>query len=82
MQVGQVGVLDVGVLLFQVVPEFHGDVCPVVALGAVVHLHPLVFAGVQDVLADVLGAVGPSEGDSKRKEVRWMTRGRHSSSER
>lgn len=59
MQVGQVGVFDVGVLLFQVVPEFHRDVCPIVAFGAVVHLHPLVFAGVQNVLADILGTVRP-----------------------
>lgn len=57
MQVGQVGVLDVGVLFFQVVPEFHRDVCAIVALRAVVHLHPLVLASVQDVLADVLSTV-------------------------
>lgn len=62
MQVGQVRVLDVGVMLFQVVAELHGRVGAEAALGTVVHLHTLVFPRVENVLADVLGAVG-SEGD-------------------
>lgn len=46
MQVGQVRVLDVGVLLLQVVPELHGDVGAIVALGTVVHLDSLMLASV------------------------------------
>lgn len=57
MQVSQVRVLDVGVLLFQVVAELHGDVGPVVTFGAVVHLDALVLTGVQNVLADILSTV-------------------------
>lgn len=44
MQISQVRVLDVRVLLLQVVPELHRDVCAVVTLWTVVHLDPLMFA--------------------------------------
>lgn len=43
--------------LLQVVPEVHGAVGGVAALGTVVHLHSLMLACVQDVLTDVLCAV-------------------------
>ena len=64
VQVGQVRVLDVRVVLLQVVAELGGRVGCRLTLGAVVHLHTLVFPRVQDVLADVLGAVGPG-GDTE-----------------
>lgn len=57
MQVSQVRVLDVGMLLFQVVSEFHRHVCPIVTFGAVVHLDSFMFASVQNVLADIFGTV-------------------------
>lgn len=62
VQVGQVWVLNIGVMLFQVVAELHGRVGAEGALWTVVHLHALVFPRVQNVLADVLRTVG-SEGD-------------------
>lgn len=65
MQVSQVRVFDVRVLLLQVVPEFHGHVRPVVTLGAVVHLDPLMFAGVQNVFADIFSTVGPTNRKGK-----------------
>lgn len=46
MQVREVRVLNVGVLLFQVVSELHGDIRPIVAFWAVVHLDTFMFAGV------------------------------------
>lgn len=57
MQVGQVGVLDVRMLFFQVVPELHGDIGAIVTLGAVVHLDTFVFACVENVFADVFSTV-------------------------
>lgn len=46
MQVCEVRVLNVRMLLLQVVPEFHGDIRPIVTLWAVVHLDAFMFAGV------------------------------------
>lgn len=57
MQVGQVRVLDVRVHLLQVVPEVHRSIGSVVTLGAVVHLHTLMLARVEDVLPNVLSTV-------------------------
>lgn len=57
MQVGQVRVLDVRMLFFQVIPELHGDIGAIVTLGAVVHLDAFVFARVEDVFADVFSTV-------------------------
>lgn len=57
VQVGQVGVLDVRMLFFQVVPELHGDIGAIVTLGAVVHLDTFVFACVENVFADVFSTV-------------------------
>lgn len=69
MQVGEVRVLDVRVTGLQVVAELHGRVGGMVAFGAIVHLHALVFAGVENVLPDVLGTVG-SKGD--KPEVKGL----------
>lgn len=65
MQVGQVWILNVRVIFFQVVAELHGRVGSIVTLRTVVHLHALVFSRMKNVLADVLCAVG-SEGDKRR----------------
>lgn len=65
MQVSQVWVLNVRVSLFQVVPEVHGGVGGVAALGTVVHLHPLMLACVQDVFTDVLCAVRSDNTNNK-----------------
>lgn len=46
MQVREVRILNVRMLLFQVVSELHGDICPIVTLWAVVHLDTFMFAGV------------------------------------
>lgn len=66
VQVGQVWVLNIGVMLLQVVAELHGRVGAEGALRTVVHLDALVFPRVEDVLADVLRTVG-SEGDGDGK---------------
>lgn len=66
VQVGQVWVLNVGVMILQVVAELHGRVGAEGALGTVVHLDALVLPRVEDVLADVLRTVG-SEGGGRRK---------------
>lgn len=58
MQVGQVWVLDIGVMIFQVVAELRRRVGAEGALGTVVHLHALVFPRMENVLADVLSTVG------------------------
>lgn len=46
MQVCEVRVLNVRMLLFQVVSEFHRDIRPIVTFWAVVHLDTFMFAGV------------------------------------
>lgn len=70
MQISQVRVFDVRVLLLQVVPELHGHVCPIVTLGAVVHLDPFVFAGVENVFADIFSTVGPTRRERKGKQIK------------
>lgn len=57
MQVRKVGVLDVRMLFLQVVSELHRDVRAVVTFWAVVHLDTFMFAGVQNVFADILSTV-------------------------
>lgn len=68
MQVGEVWVLDIWVALLQVVAKLHGRIGGINTLGAVVHLHPLVFPRVENVLPDVLRTVGPM-GDKNRQKV-------------
>lgn len=66
MQVGQIWVLNIGVMIFQVVAELHGRVGAEGALWTVVHLYALMFPRMENVLADVLRTVG-SEGDGDGK---------------
>lgn len=68
MQVGKVWVLDVWVAVLQVVAELHGRIGGIKTLGAVVHLHALVFPRVENVLPYVLRTVG-STGDKMRQKV-------------
>lgn len=58
VQVGQVWVLNIGVMILQVVAELHRRVGAEGALGTVVHFYALVFARMKNVLADVLSTVG------------------------
>lgn len=66
VQVGQVWVLNIRVVVFQVVAELHRRIGAESALGTIVHLYALVFPRVEDVLADVLSTVG-SDGRQIRR---------------
>lgn len=69
VQVGEVWVLNISVIIFQVVAEFHGRVGGGAAFGTVVHLYTLVFASMENVLPDVLSAVG-SKADKTNTDKR------------
>lgn len=58
MEVSQIWILNIEVVLLQVVAELHGGVGAEGTFWTVVHLHALMFAGVEDVLPDVLRTVG------------------------
>lgn len=75
VQVGQVWVLNIRVVVFQVVAELHRRVGAESALGTIVHLYALVFPRVENVLADVLSTVGSDERRTGRGACHYITFG-------
>lgn len=70
MKIGKVWVLYVRVTVLQVVTELHGRVGGVGTLGAVVHLHALMFPRMENVLTDVFSTVGSREPNQEEETMK------------